>query len=139
MKVREVMAETISTATPKDTLKRIAQLMKQEDAGFIPVLEGESLVGVVTDRDMVIRCIAEGHGDISQETAEHCMTTEVTTIEADADLEEAGRLMQEREIRRLPVVENGKLVGILSHGNLVQATQSSGPADDATLGVTRGA
>jgi CBS domain-containing protein len=138
MKVRDAMAQTISTARPDDTLQHVAQLMKEEDAGFIPIVEGDRLLGVVTDRDIVVRCVAEGH-DVRSERADHCMTPSPVTISADADLTEAARLMDENQVRRLPVVEGDRLVGILSHGNLVQATGSDGAADRATLGVTRGA
>jgi CBS domain-containing protein len=139
MKVSDAMAHTISKASPKDPLSKVAELMKQEDAGFMPVVEGDKVVGVITDRDIVIRCIAEKHGDVFSEPVEHCMSTDVVTVQADAEIDEAAHLMEQREIRRLPVMEDGKLVGVLSHGNLVQATRSSGPADEATLGVTRGA
>ncbi|MGE0057025.1 MAG: CBS domain-containing protein [Dehalococcoidia bacterium] len=138
MQVREAMARTISTAAPGDTLQRVAQLMKQEDAGFIPVVEGDSLRGVITDRDIVLRCLAEGH-DVLHERADHCMTRDVATVDAGADISEAARLMESRAIRRLPVMEGGRVVGVLSHGNLVQATHSEGPGDMATLGVTKGA
>ena len=139
MNVRDVMAKTISKAAPMDSLVRVAELMKKEDAGFMPVCEGETLVGVITDRDIVIRALAEGHKEPGTETAERYMTHDVVTVEADADLNEAAKLMAEHEIRRLPVTDRGKLIGVLSHGNLVQAAKSEGPADKATLGVTKGA
>jgi len=138
MKVQDAMAKTISTARPDDSLKRVAQLMKQEDAGFIPITNGDQLLGVVTDRDIVIRCIAE-KDDLTGVRAQDCMSREVRSVEADADLEQAAAIMEQNEIRRLAVTNGGRLVGILSHGNLVQATRSDGPGDKATLGVTRGA
>jgi predicted transcriptional regulator len=138
MKVAEAMAHTISTASPQDSLQRVAQLMKQEDAGFIPVCEGDNILGVITDRDIVIRCLAERE-NLSGLKAEDCMTRNAATVDADADIAQAAQIMQQREIRRLPVTRNGKIAGVLSHGNLVQAAQSEGPADMATLGVTRGA
>jgi len=138
MKVQDAMAKTISTARPDDSLKRVAQLMKQEDAGFIPITNGDQLVGVVTDRDIVIRCIAE-KDDLTGVRAQDCMSKNVSTVEADAELDEAAGIMEQNEIRRLAVTKAGKLVGILSHGNLVQATRSDGAGDKATLGVTRGA
>lgn len=138
MQVREAMARTISTARPDDTLQRVAQLMKQEDAGFIPVVDGDRLQGVITDRDIIIRCLAEGH-DVMHESAQHCMSTDIATVQANADLSEAAQIMERKEVRRLPVLEDGHIVGVLSHGNLVQAMHSEGPADMATLGVTRGA
>ncbi|MDQ6885127.1 MAG: CBS domain-containing protein [Candidatus Dormibacteraeota bacterium] len=137
MKVREAMAKTVTSARKTDKVSEIAKKMKQEDAGFIPVIEGELVIGVITDRDIVIRCIAEGH-DPRSETAEHLMSKQVTTVGPDDDMEEAGRKMAQDEIRRLPVAENGRLVGVLSHGNLVQATKNK-IAEKATEGVTRGA
>ena len=138
MKVQEAMAKTISTASPNDTIQRVAQLMKQEDAGFIPVTDGDRLLGVITDRDIVIRCLAD-HQDILNEKVKHCMSPDVSTVDSEADIEEAASIMDSRQVRRLAVTHGGKLVGILSHGNLVQATHSDGPGDKATLGVTRGA
>jgi CBS domain-containing protein len=137
MKVKEAMAKTVRSAKKTDNVGDVARLMKQEDAGFIPIVDGELLIGVITDRDIVINCIAEGH-DPRGETAEHLMSKKVTTIGPDDDIEEAGRTMARQEIRRLPVVENGRLVGVLSHGNLVQATKNK-IAEMATEGVTRGA
>jgi CBS domain-containing protein len=138
MQVREAMAETISVAAPNDTLMKVAQLMREEDAGFTPVCDSDRLLGVVTDRDIVIRCIADGH-NVLNEPAEHCMTSAPVVVEGNAPLEEAARLMAQNEVRRLPVTGGGRLIGILSHGNLVQALGSEGTADQATLGVTRGA
>jgi CBS domain-containing protein len=139
MKVREAMARTISTAGPQDTIQHVAQLMKKEDAGFIPIVQDGSLIGVITDRDIVLRCIADAKSDILKDPVSACMSKDVVSVSPDADLEEAARLMNQKEIRRLPVVEGNKVVGVLSHGNLVQAAHSEGPADTATLGVTRGA
>lgn len=139
MKVREAMARTISTAAPGDTLRTVAQLMKKEDAGFMPVVDNGKIVGVITDRDIVLRALADGDGDIAGQPVERCMTRSVKTIQADADIEDAARMMNDAEIRRLAVCEGEKLVGVLSHGNLVQATRSEGAGDTATLGVTRGA
>ena len=139
MKVRDAMAKTITKAKTNDTLRDVARKMKQENSGFIPVVEGdEKLVGVITDRDIVIRCLAEGH-DLASETVEHVMSVEVQTISPEDDLDQAARKMDQAEIRRLAVVEGGRLVGVLSHGNLVQATGGKGAAETATVGVTRGA
>ena len=139
MKVRDAMAKTISTASPTDTIGRVARLMKEEDTGFIPVVEGDRLIGVVTDRDIVIRCLAEGHDDPLNERAEHVMSREVETVSPGDDLQTAAEKMAHQEIRRLAVVEDGRVVGVLSHGNLVQATSGQGPAEEATRGVTEGA
>lgn len=137
MKVRDAMARIVHRAGKNDKVGEVANTMKQQDVGFMPVVDGDLLVGVITDRDIVISCIAEGH-DPRGETAEHLMTREVTTIGPDDDIEDASRMMEREEIRRLPVVENGRLVGVLSHGHLVQ-TAGNDTAARATEGVTRGA
>jgi CBS domain-containing protein len=139
MKVRDAMAKTVSTAAPQDTLGKVAKLMKKEDAGFIPVTaKDKRLLGVVTDRDIVIRCVAEGHNPI-EEPIESAMTKDPITVSPEDDIAKAAELMGRAEVRRLPVVEGDKLVGVLSHGNLVQATGAQGPSAQATEGVTRGA
>jgi CBS domain-containing protein len=138
MKVRDVMAKTIAQGRKDEKLSEIARKMQREDAGFIPIVEGDRLVGAVTDRDIVIRCVAEGH-DVTVETVEHIMTREVETIGPDEEIDAAAGKMEKREVRRLPVVDNGRLLGVLSHGNLVQALKGRGSAEKATLGVTKGA
>jgi CBS domain-containing protein len=138
MKVRDAMAKTVTSARKDERVVDVAKKMKQEDAGFMPIVEdGGRLIGVITDRDIVIRCIAEGH-DPRNEPAEHLMSTSVTTISPDDDIKDAARKMEDREIRRLAVVEGGRLVGVLSHGNVVQATGGK-MAEQVTEGVTRGA
>jgi CBS domain-containing protein len=131
------MAKTIVSGSKGDRLIDVARKMKDQDAGFLPIVEGNKLIGVVTDRDIVVRCVAEGH-DLRNETAEHVMSKGVTTVAPDDDLAEAGRKMENEEIRRLAVVENGSLVGVLSHGNIVQAG-SDRLGEQVTKGVTKGA
>lgn len=139
MNVRSAMTGDPRSVTPQTTIQEVAEAMRDEAVGFIPVCDDGMLVGIITDRDIVLRCLADGDGSPLQERVSHCMTADVVTIDGDADLDEAASLMSEREIRRLPVVKDGKLVGVLSHGNVVQATGSEGAGDAATLGVTRGA
>ena len=139
MKVREAMAKTISTASPTDTVRQVAELMKEEDCGFVPIVEEGHLVGVVTDRDIVVRCLTDGHGDIGNEMAAEVMSTKVVTVGPEDDIKEAAHRMATAEVRRLPVVVDGNVVGVLSLGNLIQATQDAGPAVEAVLGVTHGA
>jgi CBS domain-containing protein len=143
MKVREAMAETISCAATDHTVADVARMMRDEAAGFVPVVDEERrLLGVVTDRDLVLRCLAgDAAGDDPRRmpAAAVMSTDDLAVVTPDDDLEEAARVMAELEVRRLPVLAEGRLVGILSHGNLVQATRGEGPGTAATLGVTRGA
>ena len=141
MLVSDAMAKTISTASPGDTLTHVATLMKEEDCGFIPVVDGEELVGCITDRDIVLRAVADTRPEGVNDTAGHVMSRPVWTIQADAPLEDAAEEMARHEVRRLPVVnDRGHLEGVITFGNLEQALHAAGKAAaDATLGVTRGA
>lgn len=140
MKVRDAMAKTISTVRPGDNIVQIARLMKQNDTGFIPVTESDRLVGVITDRDIVIRGLAEGPADVLNKTASHVMSSRnLLTVTPADDLEKAAKIMEREAVRRLAVVQEGRVVGVVSHGNLVQAMAGQGAAMEMTKGVTRGA
>jgi CBS domain-containing protein len=140
VQVRDAMARTISTATPEDTIGRVASMMREEDCGFIPVLREDEVVGVVTDRDLVLRVMADGAADIPAIPVGDVMTGSVWSVGADEPIEAAAHQMAEHGVRRLPVMDGGRLVGILSFGNLEQALHAEGAAaTEATLGVTQGA
>ncbi len=117
MIIREIMTTDIASAELDTTLEEVAQMMKDEDVGAIPVVDEDELVGIVTDRDIVIRCIAEGK-DPAETHVEDVLTEELHTIHPDADAAEAARLMAEKQIRRLPVVEDGELLGVISIGDI---------------------
>jgi CBS domain-containing protein len=120
MKVRELMTTGPTTVEPKTTLGEVATLMKQEDCGSIPVVEGARLVGIVTDRDIVVRGVAAGKDPKTQRVSE-VMSANPVTIGPDDDLTDAERKMADRQIRRLPVVEGGKLVGIIVTAQIARA------------------
>ena len=129
MKVNEIMTRDPKTAQLDSTLEEIAALMKDEDVGAIPIVDDDDeLVGIVTDRDIVVRCVAEGK-EASDTTVEDILTEELTTIEPDADVQQAARLMAEKQIRRLPVVQDGDLIGMVSIGDI-----SVKHEDDETAG-----
>jgi CBS domain-containing protein len=112
MKVRDLMTKEPATVGPDATLGEVATLMKQEDCGSIPVVEDSRLVGIVTDRDLVIRSIAAGRDPKTQRVSE-VMSADPITVGPDDDISAAEKVMSDRQVRRLPVVEKGKLVGIL--------------------------
>jgi CBS domain-containing protein len=120
MKVREVMTKQPTTVEPDATLGEVATLMKQEDCGSIPVVEGGRLVGIVTDRDIVIRGVAAGKDPKNQRVSE-IMSAKPVSIGPDEDITAAEKLMGDRQIRRLPVVEGGKLVGLLVTAQIARA------------------
>jgi CBS domain-containing protein len=118
-KVQEVMTKKCVTVTPQDNIYEIAVKMKDNDTGFIPVVEREGsdkLVGVVTDRDLVVRGYAAKHSGSSSVDA--VMTTGIRTAKADMSVDQAAELMSEQKIRRLPVTEGDRLIGIVSIGDL---------------------
>lgn len=119
MKVRDIMTSDPSTLRPGSTLGEAATLMKQEDCGSLPVLEEGKLVGIVTDRDIVVRAIAGGKDPKSCTVAE-IMSADPITVEPETTVDEAQRIMSERQVRRLPVVEDGRLVGIVVIGQIAQ-------------------
>jgi len=120
MNVRELMTTAPVTVKPDATLGEVAVLMKQEDCGSIPVVDDGRLVGIVTDRDIVIRGVAAG-SDPKTQRVSTVMSADPVTIRPDDDLTDAEKVMADRQIRRLPVVENGKLVGIIVTAQIARA------------------
>lgn len=115
-KIRDIMSTDCVTVTLQDNLYEIAVKMKMNDIGFIPVVEGDKLIGVVTDRDLVIRGYAEKHSGST--AVKEVMSTDITTITPETSVDEAAKLMAQNKIRRLPVVDNGKLVGVVAIADL---------------------
>ncbi|MGN8645917.1 CBS domain-containing protein [Gracilibacillus sp. HCP3S3_G5_1] len=115
--VRDIMEQNVSFCKPDDSLAEAAELMKQRNVGAIPVCgDNKELLGMVTDRDMVIRGYAEnkdGSAKVQEVMSEH-----LYYVSPDITLQEASREMAEHQIRRLPVVVNGQLAGIVSLGDL---------------------
>jgi CBS domain-containing protein len=120
MKVRELMTSDPTTVGPDATLGEVATLMKQEDCGSIPVVDKGRLVGIVTDRDIVVRAIAAGK-DPKKVRVSEVMSADPITIGPDADVDDARKVMADRQIRRLPVVEDSRLVGILVTAQIARA------------------
>ncbi|WP_053958548.1 CBS domain-containing protein [Sulfobacillus thermosulfidooxidans] len=118
MKVSEIMTKKVFTVSPSDSIQKAAELMKKVDCGSLPVLENDKVAAVVTDRDITIRAVAEGKGPDTP--VKSVMFSKVVTISPDADAKEAANMMADHQIRRLPVVENGKLVGILAIADLAR-------------------
>src|SRR3954462_8771492 len=127
--VRDVMAKDPVTL-PKDTpLTDAAKNMKEKGIGDVIVLDGEKMCGVVTDRDIVVRGIAEGR-DPSQTQLDDICTHDVITLPPDATLDDATKLMRKKAVRRIPIEEDGKPIGIVSIGDVaMEKNQASVLAD----------
>ncbi|GJM69998.1 CBS domain-containing protein [Paenibacillus macerans] len=115
-KVADIMTDEVVTVTVRDNIYEVAVKMKENDTGFIPVVEGDKLLGVITDRDLVIRCMAEKRPNST--AVDEIMTRGIKTASRDMSVDEAAELMAEQQIRRLPVTEGDRLIGIVSIGDL---------------------
>ncbi|MFP4974557.1 CBS domain-containing protein [Paenibacillus sp. CN-4] len=117
--VKDVMTEQVVTVTPQDNIYEAAVKMRDNDTGIIPVVDESdrsTLIGVVTDRDLVIRGYADKHsGSTGVETV---MTRDIRTASLDMSVDEAADLMASQQVRRLPVTDNRRLLGIVSIGDL---------------------
>jgi CBS domain-containing protein len=115
--ITEAMTTNVKTVEPSTTVQEAAQLMRSEDVGSLPIVGDRRLLGVVTDRDITIRVVAEGKGDDT--TVDQIASKEVICVDPQQSLEEAARLMAEHQVRRLPVCEeDGTLVGILAQADV---------------------
>lgn len=123
MKVKEIMTRTPAVCTPETSLQDVAKTMVARDCGAVPVVRTEGaagLTGIITDRDMVVRGIAEGKNPLTL-TAAACMTSPASTIREDASLDECTDLMESKKIRRVPVVDaSGALVGIVAQADVAR-------------------
>jgi CBS domain-containing protein len=130
MKLKEIMTKHVEAVAPDTPIQEAAGRMRSLDVGVLPVFKGDRLVGMLTDRDLTLRAIAEGK-DPKTTTVQEAMTADVAYCFEDQEVEEAGRIMKENQIRRLPVLNRDKLlVGIVSLGDL--ATR----ADEKRAGET---
>ncbi len=109
----ELMTKSVKTATGEMSLREVAAIMRDGDMGAVPVVDNGKLIGIVTDRDIVVRVVAEGTADSS--TVADAMTTELFTVRPDDFAFEAIRLMGDKQVRRIPVIAtDGQLAGIIS-------------------------
>ena len=115
--VRDVMTPGMRTVSPSQSLAEAAEVMKGEDVGSVPVVEEGRLAGIVTDRDIVTRAVAERRDPQAVKVGE-VASQELVTVEPEQDLDEALALMARHQVRRLPVVEAGQLVGMLAQADV---------------------
>jgi len=122
MRCREIMTRDLRTASPETSLQQAAAMMRDGDMGAVPVVENGRLVGIVTDRDIVIRCLADGKG--ASTPVSEAMTTEMFSVGPNDFVFEAVRLMGDKQIRRIPVItDDGKLAGIISMADVALETE----------------
>lgn len=135
MQVQDVMTRDVATINPDQTVEKAARLMAELDVGALPVGENDRLVGVITDRDIAVRGLAQGKGPKTK--VRDVMTPEIKYCFVDQDLDEIATNMAEIQVRRLPVVDRDKrLVGILSLSDLAISGNTE-PAIEALDGICR--
>lgn len=118
--VREVMSRDVRIVRPTQSLEHVARVLRDLDVGSVPVCDGVKLQGMITDRDIVVKAIAEGR-DLSTTTAGELAEGTPLWIAVDEDISTAQRMMAEHRVRRLPVIEDKRLVGIVSLADLARA------------------
>ena len=123
MKVKDCMCHDVKFVTPNTSVCDCAKLMSDNNIGCVPVCdENNKVVGLITDRDVILRTVACNKDSASTKVSD-IMTCNVCTCNADANIEEAEKLMSQNAIRRIPVIENNKIIGILTLGDLAQNEQ----------------
>jgi len=136
MQVKDAMTPDVELASPTQTIRQAALLMGKLDCGALPVADKDSLVGMITDRDIAIRAIAAGKGPRTQ--VREIMSTEVLYCFDDQDIEEVARNISDIKVRRLPVLNREKrLVGILSLGDMARSSNDGDPAADALRAISQ--
>ncbi|GGO19200.1 CBS domain-containing protein [Deinococcus humi] len=127
--LKDIMTPDLTVVDPRATLKEVATLMKEQGIGNVLVMDGDTLTGILTDRDIVVRAVAYGH-DFGTPASDYA-TGDVFTMTADTQVEEAAREMSHRQLRRLPVTQGSQVVGIVSLGDL--AVRARTGADETAL------
>lgn len=136
MKVRDIMTNPAIHISPTESVEVAARTLTHYNIGVLPVCGNDGKVcGLVTDRDLVTRCMASGRVP-SQTTVRDIMTSQVTSVQPDMEAGVAAHLMGRQQVRRLPVVENGKLCGMVTLGDLAKREQSIMDAADALTDIT---
>ena len=135
MKVSEVMTRDVRTVTPDQTAREAASFMLSEDAGSMPVSDGDRLVGMITDRDIAVRGVAKGHGPDTP--VSELMSADIVCAREEDDVEEVAAKMSKAQVRRMPVIDsNERLCGIVSLGDLARESDDES-AHQALEGVSQ--
>ncbi len=132
--IRQIMTDSVESCTMLDNVYEVALKMKEYNIGAIPIVDGEELVGMITDRDIVVRGVAEKKPGSSK--VEEIMSDHLITVTPETSMEDATRVMAEHQIRRLPVVEGSKLVGMVSLGDIALDSQMDKGAEDALTEIS---
>jgi len=137
VQLRDVMTPNPVTVQPSATLQEAARIMRDEDTGVVPIVENGRPVGVITDRDIVVRAVAEG-GEAVRRSVRDVASSDLVTVAPDMSTEDAAELMASRQIRRVLVCENERLVGVASIGDLAVKGRDDQRMGDTLEDISRG-
>lgn len=138
MKVKEIMTREIDVVSPETTLRDAAERMNSLDVGVLPVCDNDRLVGVITDRDITVRATADGLDPFATQVGEVMSRDDLITCSEDEDVDAAAQKMRDRQVRRLPVLDNGhRLVGILALGDVAVDQADVRVSSETLKGVSR--
>lgn len=136
--VRDVMTANPKTVTEKDSVLEVARIMRDKDTGVVPVVDGRKIIGLVTDRDIVVRCLAEGK-ETKNCSVKDVMTRKVRTVNEDASLRDVLNVMSSEQVRRVPVVNReNEIVGIVSMKDLADESNDDRKVGQAVEDISRG-
>lgn len=135
MLVKDIMSKEIVSLCSEDSVEKAAQLMKKEDVGSIPIVNQDKVIGIVTDRDIALRTVGSGC-DVKQTKVKDIMTANPVTGSPDMDVHAAAKLMSENQIRRLPIQENNRLVGVVALGDISLEPTLSDNAEDTLKNIS---
>lgn len=136
MKAKDIMTKNVAYIKPDSTVTEAAKLMQQHNVGSIPVCDQTGVVGMVTDRDIVVRNVITG-SDPQSTPVSNIMTTKVATVTPDTDIELVSDIMSKNQVRRIPVVDNKTLVGIVALGDLAADKRFDVEASGALTDISR--
>lgn len=136
MKVRDIMSKNVAYVNPMSNVVEAAQLMQKHNVGSIPVCDQNGIQGILTDRDIIVRNIAHGKNPYETQVKD-VMTSSVSTVTPDMEVEDAARIMAEQQVRRLPVVENNMVIGMISLGDFATNSRTDVEAAEALAEISR--
>lgn len=136
MKVKDIMTKNVAYINPEASVIEAAQLMQKHNVGSVPVMDSSGIVGIVTDRDIVVRNIA--HGKSPHDThVKDVMTSQVATVTPDTNVDDMTELMSRHQIRRIPVIQNNTLVGIVALGDMATCPGADMEASEALSEISK--
>lgn len=136
MELGNIMTKSVATVSMNTSVQEAARLMKEHNVGALPVCDGDKIEGMITDRDIVLKSVAGG-SQIDRMTCGEIMTANPVVGTVNMDVHEAAKIMADNQIRRLPVVDNGRLVGIVALGDLAVEPIFVNEAGDALNNISK--